>query len=116
MVILVGDKPSKHNLDPKIPFVGSKCYPRLLSWIEYLLDEGEEYMLLNRTCHDFQLWVYLANFKGTPIIALGNVASKAIRYPHFKLPHPSGLNRQINNVGYMADMLKSAKEYVNASR
>lgn len=88
--IFVGDKPSKHNTDPKVPFVGSKCYPRLLSWIDFLLAEGDEYMLINRTCPDFQLWTYLAHKTGTPIIALGTVAARALRYPHFALPHPAG--------------------------
>ena len=33
MIIFVGDKPSSKNKDPKIPFVGTQSYKRLLEWI-----------------------------------------------------------------------------------
>lgn len=107
--IFVGDSPSRFNTDPKVPFVGAKCYPRLLSWINYLLEPGDEYMLLNRTDADFKMWIYLAQFRGTPIIALGKVASKAIKYPHLTLPHPSGLNRQNNDLAYIKSQLHAIK-------
>ncbi len=110
--IFVGDKPSKLNSDPNIPFIGSRCYPRLLSWIHFLLQPGDEYMLLNRTDIDFQLWTYLASRTGTPIIALGQVASKAIRYPHLTLPHPSGLNRQNNDYSYIKSQLEAVKRHL----
>lgn len=110
--IFVGDTPSKHNTDASVAFVGAKCYPRLLSWLDVVLKEGDEYMLINRTDKDFQLWVYLAHFKGTPIIALGQKASKAIPYKHFALPHPSGLNRQNNDLAYIKRQLRAAKRYI----
>lgn len=113
MILFVGDKPSKFNTSPDVAFVGSKCYPRLLSWIDYLLEDGTEYMLLNRTDRDFKLWIYLANFTGKPIIALGQAASKAIPYPHIKLDHPSGLNRKLNNKSYIKAQLDAAKEQLS---
>ena len=48
------------------------------------------------------------------VIALGNVASEAltkINVDHFKLPHPSGLNRKLNDKKYVTQLLKECKEY-----
>ena len=50
------------------------------------------------------------------IIALGNIASEAltkIGVKHFKLPHPSGLNRQINDKKYIKQVLRECHEYCN---
>ena len=48
------------------------------------------------------------------IIALGNVASDTlnkINISHFKMPHPSGLNRQLNNKEFMNDRLNQLSAY-----
>ena len=48
------------------------------------------------------------------IIALGNTASETlnkINIPHFKMPHPSGLNRQLNNKEFMNDRLNALSTY-----
>jgi len=54
------------------------------------------------------------------VIALGNIASEAltkIGVKHFKLPHPSGLNRKLNDKNYINKVLKECKEYYeNRSR
>jgi|TARA_A100001388_G_C28769974_1_gene503210 hypothetical protein len=50
------------------------------------------------------------------VIALGNVASEAlskIGVEHFKLPHPSGLNRKLNDKKYVNKVLKECYEYCN---
>ena len=46
------------------------------------------------------------------IIALGNNASKAIQGEHFKLPHPSRLNRQLNDKEFIANRLKLCKDWL----
>lgn len=49
------------------------------------------------------------------IIALGNFASHALSklgITHFKLPHPSPLNRQINDPKFIEEKLKECKEYL----
>lgn len=48
------------------------------------------------------------------VIALGEFASYAltkIGVDHFKLPHPSGLNRQINDKSFVKQKLKECKKY-----
>ena len=49
------------------------------------------------------------------VLALGNFPSEAlnkINVKHFKLPHPSGLNRQLNDVNYELDMLRQCRNYI----
>ena len=50
------------------------------------------------------------------IIALGKVASKALKklnIDHFCLPHPSGLNRQLNNKEYITKVLFDCNNWIN---
>lgn len=49
------------------------------------------------------------------VVALGNFASKCLRkadVDHFKLPHPSGLNRLLNNPEFELLQLHNCKEYI----
>ena len=50
------------------------------------------------------------------IIALGNFPSQALRkinVEHFTLPHPSGLNRKLNDKSYELEQLVKCKEYIH---
>jgi G:T/U-mismatch repair DNA glycosylase len=49
------------------------------------------------------------------VVALGNFASKVlqkINVNHFTLPHPSGLNRKLNDRRYELEQLVKCKEYI----
>jgi hypothetical protein len=49
------------------------------------------------------------------VVALGNFASKVlqkINVNHFTLPHPSGLNRKLNDKAFELDQLVKCKEYI----
>jgi hypothetical protein len=49
------------------------------------------------------------------IIALGEVASKSLNkvgVSHFKLPHPSPLNRKLNDKVFIQNILKECKKYL----
>ena len=51
------------------------------------------------------------------IIALGKTASKALSMldiEHFAAPHPSGLNRQLNNKDYVAEMIQQLTLYIES--
>ena len=94
-VYFVGDRPSRQNLDPDTPFVGTKSYTKLLEWINRL-DIDVSRVLVQNSNRLYNLH-YLENFK---VIALGNMASDFLTgcdIEHFKLPHPSGRNRILNN-------------------
>lgn len=117
-VLIVGANPSKKNLFDNVPFLGSRSGVILQEWIEYLslknytvinasdriLEKGEklsvkdyniERLVKESERHDF-------------VIALGEEASKACKLcsiEHSRLPHPSGLNRQLNDKKYVKGQL-----------
>lgn len=114
-LLFIGDKPSKCT-DLNKAFKGAKCEKRLYQWIQFMTKDADSYnfSLINRVDKEFEFYVLWAIEDGVPIIALGNNASKALKdIPHFKLPHPSGLNRQINNTEYIENKLKACKIYIN---
>ena len=50
------------------------------------------------------------------VIALGGFASRALsraRVPHHVLPHPSPLNRKLNDKQYEKECIDKCKEYLN---
>lgn len=50
------------------------------------------------------------------VVALGNFVSDALstlRIYHFKLPHPSGLNRLLNDKQYEIEKVEQLKRYMN---
>ncbi len=116
MILFVGDKPSKRT-DPDVPFKGAACEKRLNEWIEYLGLSRESYRsnsiyIINQTDIPKSPLI-ITVCKWTGIIALGNNASKALKsIPHFKLPHPSGRNRQINDSEFIAKKLAECKRYI----
>jgi hypothetical protein len=49
------------------------------------------------------------------VIALGGFVSKVlskINVQHFTLPHPSGLNRKLNDKSYELEQLESCRKYI----
>src|SRR5271165_2771603 len=102
MVLFVGDKPSKRMKPGAKPFEGAACEQRLKEWIEYLINPrvfgSLEYKVINQCDYAYANFVAMSIRDKHILIALGNNSSKALEtLPHFKLPHPSGRNRQINN-------------------
>lgn len=123
MILFVGDKPSRYNYDPDIVFVGAICKGRLAKWIRFITGYSKLYtalglpldgvQLINSTHERFRINASYYHTQRYPIIALGNAASKALHLiPHFKLPHPSGRNRQINDKAFIQSRLEAAREYV----
>lgn len=113
-VVIVGDSPSRLNINSNIAFVGSKCFSNVVGWIKYL--QPDYYICLNSNTNDNMydiLDLYKkSNFK---VIALGNKASERLakeNIKHFKLPHPSGLNRKLNDENYVLQQLQIAHNFI----
>ena len=107
MVLFIGDRPAPNAKTP-VPFKYAKCEKRLAEWIKAL--GVTDYKLINSASDYFDLALVLAIQSGVPLVALGNNASKAIgRANHFKLPHPSGRNRQINDKEFISEKLSKCK-------
>lgn len=119
MILFVGDKPSPKMKLGATPFEGAACEARLKEWLANLglshhAYQSNSYFIINQVEIE-QSPLLLTICKGTGIVALGNVASKrltSMNIPHFKLPHPSGRNRQINDKTFIASKLDECKKYI----
>lgn len=123
MIVFVGDQPSAKNISKNIPFVGTQSYKRLLEWI-WELDVDISLVTLKNSKNDENLndWVITACWEKTKIICLGENAAKAMEHAmrewdcpmqFFVLPHPSGLNRKLNDKKYIKKMLRQCKQWIN---
>lgn len=124
MIIFVGDKPSKKNIDPEVAFVGTKSYKTVLDWIYEMKIDVTHTVLCNKTdvkARAYGIEVNPANYgldlhHEDRVIALGEEASKyldKINVNHFKLPHPSGLNRKLNDKKWLKKELKKCYKWIN---
>ena len=127
-VLFVGDKPSRLNTDPNMAFKGAACEKRLQGWIDQVtlkagLEEWrtepycrEKYEVINRVDKDATYIVVTYMLQDWPIIALGNNAAKFLASicmtPYYKLPHPSGRNRQINDRAFIMSRLRACQSYI----
>lgn len=124
MIYFIGDEPSKQNIDSEIAFVGTRSYKTLLMWIATMDLDINEVMLANKNQLQPGKWVVVNTKNLTSdidpvndkVIALGQNASdylKALDVEHYKMEHPSGLNRNLNDMQYVKKKLKECKEYIN---
>ena len=115
-VVFVGDAPSKTNVSDNIAFVGAKCFPTLVEWIKEI--NPDYYVCLNSNVF-FDLEDAILLYKdGFKVVALGAKASERLSLndvKHFVLPHPSGLNRQLNDKTLITTALRMCKNYVNSN-
>ena len=114
-IVFVGDKPSRKNISQDIPFVGTKSYKTLLDWIYSMNIDITDVVTTN--IHDFKKRTEKIQFSPKKIVALGENASKFLKgIEHFKLPHPSPLNRKLNDKKTLNSILKECEKYLNDTR
>lgn len=113
MILFVGDTPSPRMNPDSTAFQGAACQKRLDEWI-HTVTPSCYYIVNSVSLTDMaiiNLWVTM-NY---PIVALGNNASKRLGdAKHFKLPHPSGRNRQINDKELIMRRLSECKLYIES--
>ena len=114
MLLIVGQNPSSAKKAKK-----NDSLDRLLDWCTaWKLDEWD---FMN--CSDEPGDKYIIDFdrlkdagqQFDKIIALGNVASNALKkvgVDHFKMPHPSPLNRQLNDKQFEKTMIEECYNYI----
>lgn len=124
-ILFVAQNPaSEHNIEN--PLDGTKSGKVLEDWLDTMtayLKEAHSITLCNASNkigkvsmkdRNFQLMTITRHFD--KIIALGNYSSKVLKsfgIEHFKLPHPSGLNRKLNDNEFIDQELKSCIHYLN---
>lgn len=115
-ILLVGDKPSKKNLDPRIAFVGTPSYKTLQKWLQVMVPEKADIVAINRVDPGFTTHLISCSLEGRKIIACGEEAAKAlVNYGvvnFFRLPHPSGRNRKLNDKKYVEAILLKCKAWI----
>ena len=110
-VIIVGQNPSSVEK--------SGTFRKLNQWTaEWKLNSGYDFM----NCSEEYGQKYTIDYdslkvtsKYDKVIALGNVASnslKKLNIDHFKMPHPSGLNRQLNDKEFEKTKIKECYNYL----
>jgi len=131
MILFVASNPSRLNKDAQVAMIGAKCEKTFTEWANYLVPnkfyrvvnvsdvipttnraiKRSEYDLLrlcNETIHPAV----------TKVVALGNTAADAldiIGIKYFKLPHPSPLNRFLNNKEQVDAVLQECKQWIDPS-
>lgn len=126
-VLFVGQNPGKTNLSNDEAFVGTKSYDALRDWIDVLgirnydmvncsANPNEKFTTntIKQLAMNHMLMETFTNYDR--IFALGKISSDVLNIleiAHFKLPHPSGLNRKLNDKKWLINTLKQAKDYLN---
>ena len=113
MIYFIGDKPSKRNIDPRVAFVGTSSYKTLLNWIHQMNLSINDIMVYNSNAFVNEIQEKIT--ENDQIVALGREASTILtqhNIPHHHIPHPSGLNRKLNDNKKINKFLQECKEYV----
>lgn len=131
-VIFVGDRPNvKKCLDINVPFVGCPSYKTLLEWVYRLDVDISETSLVNAydasgfrntRLNSFLGLGDVGFFNNIKIIALGQNAADRLAelqleqiapLKYFQLPHPSGLNRVLNDKEEITRILTKCKKFIH---
>lgn len=125
-IVFVGDRPSSKNTSPSVPFEGTQSGKVLKNWFDALfLPSGyvggyvvcKSHMVVNSHRIGDLLHIIELQENKNVFISLGNTASKRLTklgVPHFKLPHPSRLNRQLNDSRFINKKLQECKDWIQS--
>jgi len=127
-VLLIGLNPSEASPDNSPFHPDTKSRKVIDSWFEdvscnmtfiNILDEKlESNRALKRSELKSlipQILLKLKNYKGYRFIALGKQVTELMKMTtldFFEAPHPSGLNRKLNDKKYVADFIEEMKRYI----
>lgn len=129
MILILGSKPSRKNKHAGVPFVGTQSYKRLMDWLFRMdvdisgvqLSNADKCEFRVLECGDRQVVeaeTHFMHFEADKIIALGLDADKFLRRNgvrnYYRLPHPSGLNRLLNDEKFVRMELRACQKYLEA--
>jgi hypothetical protein len=115
-VIFVGDRPSNKNRHRFFAFVGTRSQKQIIRWTPKLGLRINETLLVNAS-HKYAHKIL--RIPEIVIVALGKAAHNYLKkqgLEHFTLPHPSGLNRALNDKIRLDEQLKACKAYIEEKR
>lgn len=116
-VMFVGDKPNpKKNVSMDVAFVGTTSYKTLLDWVYKMDLDLNLVSMLNAYDVQGQPQVLPSDIRKYKVIALGeecvSVLNKVPGLVFFKLPHPSGLNKSLNNKKQLSERLVKCRKWI----
>lgn len=121
-LIVVGDSPSKTNTNKHIAFVGARCYSTVKGWLSFIGVDVEQCVMVNQSDSAFcNKKLLLGLYHNIPVITMGRKAQQFVdnfnstrpnKLKYFPLPHPSGLNRQLNNKEAIKATLEECKQWL----
>jgi uracil-DNA glycosylase len=127
-IVFVGSNPSKKSPDLSAFHPDTASGKMLRQWIsdipgeKVLINVADEVTQFNSSLSSKQieqnipsLRMKLAMITPDRIVAVGETAAKALRkmssYSYTTIPHPSGLNRKLNDPRYVEEMLTNLKSF-----
>lgn len=134
-IVFIGSNPSIKSSKLTPFWNDTKSAKILRSWLEQLKDSDSELFFYNvsdkptennRPLKMSEIKENLQSLKNKlaifsehkmeiKVIALGKTAEKALtllRIPHIAMPHPSGLNRKLNDKAYVQEKIDALIKYV----
>ena len=131
-VIFVGSNPSNASPDLSAFHESTKSSRILRDWIKEAnvseavsVNVSDETTLNNRALtkseieslsYDLENKIRNHMTKDTKVVALGKTAAKALSFTglkFFELPHPSGLNRLLNNQDFVKRKIQELKDFID---
>lgn len=122
LVYIVADKPTKDNISPKTPLVGTQSYKTLLCWLADMDIDITRVRLYNQIDDPFgnimskvtlNKAIELDQIK---VLALGQKAGTYLNKvgidEYFLLPHPSPANRRYHQSVFLNEKLASCRKYI----
>lgn len=115
-VLVVGLNPSRRSPNKKV--LKNSTLERLNKWMDFFgiinFSFINSYDTIDKSDIDIKR-LGIASESYSKVIALGNAVSNSLSKAgvnHFKMPHPSPLNRKLNDKQYEADILIRCKHYL----
>lgn len=128
-VLFLGSGPSSKNIDPAVPFVGTVSYRRLLEWIMIMEIDVSDVQLANVGACEIRSYPNYKYFEVhnhwglstvDRVIALGRDAEQYLVSQgvtdYFRLPHPSGRNRLLNDKKFVKQELIKCKNFIKGKK
>ena len=131
MIVFVGSNPSNASPDCSGFHLSTKSRRILDQWCHDIEINIDDVLFINvcdtKTLQNKPLTIKqiranlpilkdkLECISNSKIIALGRTAERALtllRVDHFAAPHPSGLNRKLNDKEYVKQMISELKQYL----
>jgi hypothetical protein len=122
IIYIIADRPTKQNVSEKVPLVGTQSYKTLLKWCGDMDIDVTRVRFFNQSDRPFSNEFSLHSIRNgvdaghIRVIALGKNAMDYLLAldlnEFFVLPHPSGLNRALNDKKALQHRLYQCRSYV----